>query len=137
MKFIDVYSFVWSRVPLQGVIVETSARAGQYDISATALLHDDDLDTPTVFYCELRIPDTTYAKRKSIVYYPGIYHIISYQCRVNCSNLIIPLTSFLFFSSFLPCQHTHKHIKIIVFTHRQSHHCGFFLCWSIKVNWYL
>ena len=63
------------RVPLQGVIVETSARAGQYDISATALLRDQDLDTPTVFYCELRIPETTYAKRKSIIYYPGNYQI--------------------------------------------------------------
>lgn len=60
------------RVPIQGVVVETSTKAGQYDISATALFDGDNLEGPTVFHCELRIPHTSYAKRKSLVYYPGM-----------------------------------------------------------------
>lgn len=56
---------------LQGVIVETSSKRGHYDISATILLADQDLNTSTDFHCELRIPGTTYVTSKSLQYYPG------------------------------------------------------------------
>uniref|UniRef100_A0A1B6DR62 Ig-like domain-containing protein n=1 Tax=Clastoptera arizonana TaxID=38151 RepID=A0A1B6DR62_9HEMI len=59
------------REQLQGVSVEISTRSGQYDISATSLLDGDHLQSPTVFQCELRIPHTTYAKKKNLVYYAG------------------------------------------------------------------
>jgi hypothetical protein len=42
-----------------------------YDISATKIFEGRDLQTPTMFDCELRIPETDYVVRKSIVYYPG------------------------------------------------------------------
>jgi hypothetical protein len=42
-----------------------------FDISATKILDDGDVKTPTIFDCELKIPEAQYAVRKSIVYYPG------------------------------------------------------------------
>lgn len=57
---------------MSGVTVETSTpRKGVYDIVATRVLEDVDMQSPTVFDCELRIPDANYLVKKSIVYYPG------------------------------------------------------------------
>lgn len=42
-----------------------------FDISATKILDDGDVQTATMFDCELQIPEAKYAVRKSVVYYPG------------------------------------------------------------------
>jgi hypothetical protein len=42
-----------------------------FDISATKIFDGGDVQTPTMFDCELQIPEAKYAIRKSIVYYPG------------------------------------------------------------------
>lgn len=56
---------------LSGVAVQTLARSGAYDIVATKLLDGDELSSPTVLACELRVPATNYTRLKSLVYYPG------------------------------------------------------------------
>lgn len=73
----SVYSLhvITSRVPLQGVATETSSKSGYYDITASIVLLDEDLDIPTIFYCELRIPGTSYTQRKKFVYYPGMLYV--------------------------------------------------------------
>uniref|UniRef100_A0A1B6EFC0 Ig-like domain-containing protein n=1 Tax=Clastoptera arizonana TaxID=38151 RepID=A0A1B6EFC0_9HEMI len=58
-----------SQSPLQGVTVVTSSRSGQYDISASVILREEDLSTESPLYCELRIPHTSYTKRKKLEYY--------------------------------------------------------------------
>ncbi|KAG8326543.1 hypothetical protein J6590_038421 [Homalodisca vitripennis] len=60
-----------TKVAVPGVEVETTARSGEYDIQAVVLLPDSGLDTPTVFLCELRIPETSYSNTKTITYHPG------------------------------------------------------------------
>lgn len=62
---------MYRRMPVTGLEVETTARSGEYDIKGRVLLQDSSLDTPTVFLCELRIPDTTYRNYKTVSYYPG------------------------------------------------------------------
>ncbi|XP_054285023.1 uncharacterized protein LOC129001667 [Macrosteles quadrilineatus] len=57
--------------------VETIPRDYHYDIEATTTLQDEYLDTPTVFYCELYIPHTSYKRRKSVTYYPGSVESLS------------------------------------------------------------
>jgi hypothetical protein len=42
-----------------------------FDISATKVFDGGDVQTPTMFDCELQIPEAKYAVRKSIVYIPG------------------------------------------------------------------
>ncbi|XP_021917420.1 uncharacterized protein LOC110828741 isoform X2 [Zootermopsis nevadensis] len=62
------------RMIVDDVQVETLSRQRSYDIVATKLMPDDDLDTPTVFACELRIPEASYEVTKSVVYYPGMFN---------------------------------------------------------------
>ncbi|KAJ9588093.1 hypothetical protein L9F63_018544, partial [Diploptera punctata] len=52
-------------------VVVTVPRKGSYDIVASKVLQDSDLQTPTIFACELYIPEADYEIRKSVVYYPG------------------------------------------------------------------
>lgn len=59
------------RTRMDDVQVETVSQQRSYDIVATKVVQDSDLETPTVFACELRIPDTQYAVSKSVIYYPG------------------------------------------------------------------
>ncbi|KAJ1528654.1 hypothetical protein ONE63_007049 [Megalurothrips usitatus] len=56
---------------LPGVAVQTLARSGAYDIVATKLLDSEELSTPTILACELRVPHINYTRLKSLVYYPG------------------------------------------------------------------
>lgn len=56
---------------LPGVSVHTHARSGAYDIVATKVLDQEELATPTILTCELRVPSTNYTRLKSLVYYPG------------------------------------------------------------------
>jgi hypothetical protein len=56
---------------MDGVLVETVPRRGSYDIVASKVVQDSDLQTPTVFACELRIPEAQYSVSKRLVYYPG------------------------------------------------------------------
>jgi hypothetical protein len=44
---------------------------GVFDISASKRLTDSDLESPTIFDCELGIKETEYKRKKSLVYYPG------------------------------------------------------------------
>jgi hypothetical protein len=53
------------------VKIESISRTGSYDIVASRVVLDNDLDTPTVFSCEMRIPEVSYSVTKNIVYYPG------------------------------------------------------------------
>jgi hypothetical protein len=59
---------------MDGVLVETVPRRGSYDIVASKVVQDSDLQTPTVFACELRIPEAQYYVSKRLVYYPGKEH---------------------------------------------------------------
>jgi len=59
---------------MDGVIVETVPRQGSYDIVASTVMPESDLQTPTVFACELHIPEAQYSVSKSVVYYPGKGH---------------------------------------------------------------
>jgi hypothetical protein len=52
-------------------VVQVTGAHKCYDISATKVLDSRDVQTPTMFDCELRIPEANYAVRRSIVYYPG------------------------------------------------------------------
>jgi hypothetical protein len=63
--------FVLYRTKVDGVLVETVSRQGSYDIVARRVVQDSDLETPTVFACELRIPEVDYTVTKLVVYYPG------------------------------------------------------------------
>ena len=51
--------------------METVSRQGSYDIVARRVVQDSDLERPTVFACELRIPEADYTVTRSVVYYPG------------------------------------------------------------------
>jgi hypothetical protein len=42
-----------------------------FNISATKTVDGGEVQTPTIFDCELQIPEANYVVRKSIVYYPG------------------------------------------------------------------
>lgn len=47
-------------------------RDGLYDISATATFPPDtEIESPSEFVCELRIPEANYTVRKEYVYYEG------------------------------------------------------------------
>jgi hypothetical protein len=56
---------------MDGVLVETVPRRGSYDIVASKVVQASDLQTPTVFACELQIPEAHYHVTKRLVYYPG------------------------------------------------------------------
>lgn len=62
------------REPMEGVSVETSMHSGEYDIVANGILQEEELNAKTIVDCELRIPDTSYVKRKTLHYYPGNQH---------------------------------------------------------------
>lgn len=48
---------------------------GLYDISATATFPPDtEIESPSEFVCELRIPEANYTVRKEYVYYEGKTH---------------------------------------------------------------
>ncbi|GLH12077.1 Uncharacterized protein GBIM_16833 [Gryllus bimaculatus] len=53
------------------VSMRTARRGGVFDITASALLDERTLQSPTVFDCELRIPEANYHAKKSIIYYGG------------------------------------------------------------------
>lgn len=59
------------RESLKDVIVNVKKSHTYFDISATKILDGGDVQTPTMFDCELQIPEAKYAVRKSVVYYPG------------------------------------------------------------------
>lgn len=56
-------------------VTQRENRDGLYDISATVTLPDVVIDTPTVFECELRIPEANYTVRREYVYIPGLYYL--------------------------------------------------------------
>ncbi|XP_063221887.1 uncharacterized protein LOC134530713 isoform X2 [Bacillus rossius redtenbacheri] len=57
---------------VEGALVHTWLRDGLFGINATKALRDDELQSPTMFDCELHIPDANYVVKKSLVYYPGL-----------------------------------------------------------------
>ena len=59
------------RESLKDVIVQVTRSHKYFDISATKTLDGGDVQTPTIFDCELQIPEAKYAVRKSVMYYPG------------------------------------------------------------------
>jgi hypothetical protein len=69
------YLILLDRAKVDEVLLETVSRQGSYDIVASRVVQDSDLETPTVFTCELRIPDANYAVTKSVVYYPGTWQL--------------------------------------------------------------
>ncbi|XP_063221875.1 uncharacterized protein LOC134530706 [Bacillus rossius redtenbacheri] len=62
---------------LDGVVVESVSRGGSYDITAYKVLRDEDLQSPTLFDCELRIPDANYRVSKTVVYRTGDFNFFS------------------------------------------------------------
>ncbi|XP_075227587.1 uncharacterized protein LOC142328028 [Lycorma delicatula] len=79
------------RVAVPGVKVQTTVRSGTFDVSANVLLSDEGLASPTVFSCELKIPNTEYVRKKNIVYYPGKMELecLSSECRGSISSLCL------------------------------------------------
>jgi hypothetical protein len=79
---------------MDDVLVETVPRHGSYDIVASKVMPESDLKTPTVFACELRIPEAQYSVSKSVVYYPGKGHetlhitflILDYMLSMHVNN---------------------------------------------------
>jgi hypothetical protein len=65
------YLILLHRAKVDDVSLETVSRQGSYDIVARTVVQDSDLDTPTVFTCELRIPEANYGVTKRVFYYPG------------------------------------------------------------------
>lgn len=61
---------------LEGVRTEKWWHNGLYEVIAYAVI-EDPLE-PTVFHCELRIPEAQYEIRKNFIYYPGEYKTRSY-----------------------------------------------------------
>jgi hypothetical protein len=57
---------------LEGVRTEKWWHNGLYEVIAYAVI-EDPLE-PTVFHCELRIPEAQYEIRKNFIYYPGEYN---------------------------------------------------------------
>lgn len=53
------------------VVQQTKTDEGLYDISASVVLEDKELTSPTTFLCELTIPEANYSARTSSVYMPG------------------------------------------------------------------
>jgi len=56
---------------LEDVRTEIKSHKSSYDVISSAVI-EYPLE-PTVFHCELRIPEAKYEVRKSLVYYPGEY----------------------------------------------------------------
>lgn len=55
-------------------MVTHKSREGLYDVSATATFSPDEIEninSPSEFTCELRIPEANYTVRKEYVYYEG------------------------------------------------------------------
>jgi hypothetical protein len=76
---------------LKDVIVNVKKSHTYFDISATKILDGGDVQTPTMFDCELQIPEAKYAVRKSVVYYPGIPYSgsDSAACGTNCGRVLV------------------------------------------------
>ncbi|XP_075226912.1 uncharacterized protein LOC142327600 [Lycorma delicatula] len=67
-KIIDIEQ----RVPMDGVSTKMTPRGeAGYDITATARLHDEELNTTAVIECLVSLPGTPYTKTKTMTYYPG------------------------------------------------------------------
>jgi hypothetical protein len=50
---------------------ETFPRNGVFDAVASVIVNDSDLEDSTKFDCELKIPETNYTVRKSVILTPG------------------------------------------------------------------
>jgi hypothetical protein len=75
-----VLSSCCDRESLKDVLVQVRRAHKCYDISATKVLEGRDVQAPTMFICELRIPEANYMISKSVVYYPGDNFIIIIMC---------------------------------------------------------
>ncbi|XP_047115737.1 uncharacterized protein LOC124795700 [Schistocerca piceifrons] len=64
------------RWTLPDLVIKSSATPGvggaAYEVRASAHVEDSNLESPTIFGCEMHIPGTTYVTRKTLVYYPGL-----------------------------------------------------------------
>ncbi|EEB10264.1 conserved hypothetical protein [Pediculus humanus corporis] len=60
-----------TKLIINNTIVEKYYKNGAYNITASALIEDENLITPVIFECELFIPDAKYHAKKSSVFYPG------------------------------------------------------------------
>lgn len=61
---------------MPGVSVQNILRDGAYDISASAMLQEGDLNISFAVDCELWIPNTKYRKHLTKQYNPGMQHLI-------------------------------------------------------------
>ncbi|GFG33451.1 hypothetical protein Cfor_03836, partial [Coptotermes formosanus] len=65
----ELYSDSKNRESLKDIVVQVTKSHEYFDISATKILDSADVQTPTIFDCELKIPEAKYAVKKSVVYY--------------------------------------------------------------------
>jgi hypothetical protein len=72
---------------------ETIPRNGVFDAVASVIVNDSDLEDSTKFECELKIPETNYTVKKTVILTLGKY--------LNC-KLILTLSS-----SYLGRYHTY------------------------------
>ncbi|KAK6621978.1 hypothetical protein RUM44_001785 [Polyplax serrata] len=70
-----------TKLEIENSIVEKNFRNGAYDITASAIIEDQNLVTPVIFECELSIPEARYYSKKSSVFYPGIMGLVSGKFR--------------------------------------------------------
>lgn len=54
---------------------KTFPREGVFDAVASVTVNVSDLEDSTTFDCELKIPETNYTVKKSVILSPGEYHI--------------------------------------------------------------
>jgi hypothetical protein len=59
----------------QDVEFKTIPRDGVFDAVASVIVNDSDLEDSTKFECELKIPETNYTVKKSVILTPGEYYI--------------------------------------------------------------
>lgn len=76
MSIISMYYF--HRKPLKQASSEVTMDSwGLYSVTATAVVHDDDVVGDYEEYiCELQLPPANYTATRRTIYYPGKTHIL-------------------------------------------------------------
>ncbi|XP_065217667.1 uncharacterized protein LOC135843644 isoform X2 [Planococcus citri] len=76
-------------IPEEEVTINMYERSGYFDVTTSAIFNEAYLESPTVFDCEMKIPGTSYFKRKTLLYFPGAMESLS--SKVSGSAVYVPL----------------------------------------------
>ena len=64
-----MFSFI-IRIPIEGVNIETTWSDGMFNISAEAIIEENELLSTTEFECYITIPDTPVEISQTTIYHP-------------------------------------------------------------------